>query len=142
MFSASAIDTAVVQAYRETEYRVSGPGGFTLRIDEPSPELLRACTQRGVTSSAFITAWNPFSRRVTPAENLDRQARLIAELGQRQLRFIEGIGQHPSNDWPGEPSLLIFGITLEQARELGVAFEQNAVIWAGADAVPQLVLLR
>jgi hypothetical protein len=62
-------------------------------------------------------------------------------LNRLGVRFIDGIGQHPSTAW-GEPSFLVLGVSLETARELGVRHEQNAIIWVGSDAVPQLVLLR
>ena len=64
------------------------------------------------------------------------------ELGQRSLACVEGTGQHPSNRWPGEASYLIFGLTLEATKTLGTRLEQNAIVWKGTDAVPQLVLLR
>jgi hypothetical protein len=52
------------------------------------------------------------------------------------------IGQHPSNAWAGEESFLCFGISLEAAKALGRRFEQNAIVWSAADAIPQLILLR
>ena len=30
---------------------------------------------------------------------------------------------------------------LEEAKVLGCRYEQNAVVWCGVDAVPQLILL-
>jgi hypothetical protein len=88
LFSDStALPPGLVQAYRETHYRVLGDDGFTLTIDVPSPELARVHRRHGVDSSAFLTACNPLC-------------------------------------------------------DLGTRFEQNAIVWAGADAVPRLVLLR
>jgi hypothetical protein len=37
---------------------------------------------------------------------------------------------------------LILGLDLEAARTLGNRMEQNAIVWIGADAVPELVLLK
>jgi len=34
------------------------------------------------------------------------------------------------------------GLSLEASKSLGARFEQNAIVWSGADAVPQLILLR
>lgn len=56
--------------------------------------------------------------------------------------FVLRIGQHPSNAWAGEESFLCFGISLEAAKALGRRFEQNAIVWSAADAIPQLILLR
>jgi len=67
---------------------------------------------------------------------------LAKELTSRSLEFVTGIGQHPSNKWPGEPSYLVFGLTLEASKVLGTRLEQNAIIWSGSDGVPQLILLR
>ena len=138
----SIIDAAMVHAYRETEYRVSGDGPFTLRIGEASASLAAAHKSRRVDCSAYITALNPFSRALDGAANAKRHAALGRELEQRSLSSIEGVGQHPSNRWPGEASYLIFGLTLEAAKTLGTRLEQNAIVWCGADAVPQLILLR
>ena len=34
------------------------------------------------------------------------------------------------------------GLNLDTARNFGTRFDQNAVVWNAADAVPQLILLR
>jgi hypothetical protein len=95
-----------------------------------------------VDCAAFITGWNPYSREVDESENRDRQKELATELACRSLTFLEGIGQHSSNNWPGEESVLILGLDLEAAKTLGSRFEQNAIVWCGSDGVPQLILLR
>lgn len=41
-----------------------------------------------------------------------------------------------------EPSFLLFGLPLETARPLGKKLDQNAIVWFGGDAVPELILLR
>jgi len=40
---------------------------------------------------------------------------LARELAQRGLAVELGVGQHPSGDWPGEPSFLVYGLALEAA---------------------------
>ena len=77
-----------------------------------------------------------------PLGHAARQQALAKELSRRSLTFLRGIGQHPSNEWPGEDSFLVFGLTLEAAKVLGSKFEQNGFVWNGADGVPQLILLR
>ena len=138
----SAIAPATIAAYRETDYWVGGDTPFTLRVGEFSPALAALHEARRVDSSAFITACNPFSRALDAAANAERQAALLHDLRQRRLGCVEGIGQHPSGDWPGEPSMLVLGIALDEARALGHAYEQNAIVWVGADATPRLMLLR
>ena len=141
MFETS-IDAGTVQAFRETEYMVHGDEPFTLKVGEVCPPLAAAHKRHRVDCSAYITACNPFSQILDDQENAERHAALGRELGRRSLASIEGIGQHPSNKWPGEPSYLVFGLTLEAAKTLGTRLEQNAIVWSGADAGPQLIMLR
>jgi len=140
--SDTTIDAATIQAYRETEYRVHGDEPFTLRIGEANPVLAAVHKQHRVDSSAYVTAYNPYSQALDDAANAQRHAELGRELRLRSLVAIEGLGQHPSNRWPGEVSCLILGLTLEAAKVLGARHEQNAIVWSDADAVPQLILLR
>jgi Protein of unknown function (DUF3293) len=142
MQSTSLIGPTTLQAYRETEYRVHNGPGFVLRVGEFSEVLMTEHKRHKVDCSAFITAGNPFSAVLDDAANQDRQASLAHELTQRSLSFLPGMGEHPTNGWEGESSYLVFGLNLEAAKALGQRFEQNAVIWCGSDAIPQLILLR
>ncbi|SEJ82738.1 DUF3293 domain-containing protein [Paraburkholderia diazotrophica] len=142
MISDSQIPRATIQAYLETHYCVHGSMPTTLKIGEFNASLAAIHDAHAVRNSAFITACNPFSRMLDDAANVDLQRALALELSQRGLTFIGGIGRHPSNGWPGEPSFLVPGISVEDAKALGMQFGQNAVVWSGGDAVPQLVLLR
>lgn len=60
-------------------------------------------------------------------------------------RFDAGVGRHPGNGWGcglGEPGLLAYGLDLEAAEVLLRRLGQNAIVWAGNDAVPRLALLE
>lgn len=138
----SSIDAGTVLAFRETDYRAHGDEPFTLRVGEASSALAAAHKRHRVDCSAYITACNPFSHLLEDNANAERHAALGRELEQRGLANVEGIGQHPSNQWPGEASYLIFGLSLEAAETLGTQLEQNAIVWTGADAVSRLFLLR
>ena len=142
MFSDSVIDRVLIQAFLETDYRVDAPTAMALRVGVANPMLADLHKARRVESSAFITACNPFSQAFDEMANVERQETLARELRQKGLTFFEGIGQHPSNKWPGGPSFLALALSLEAAKALGTRHEQNAIIWCGADAVPALVLLR
>lgn len=137
----SNIDPATIQAYRETHYVVEGDAPMTLRVGQPSEALAALYEAAGVVSSAFVTAWNPYSRKCDDETNAELQEALVDELKSRGLRFVNGLGRHPSSDW-AEPSFLVLGISLEAAKKLGTRYEQNAILWCGANSVPELVLLR
>lgn len=142
MFSDSPIEHGTIQAYLETDYRTFGDDPLTLRIGVANPMLAALHKVHQIDCSGFITACNPFSQTFDEAANAERQAALARVLTLRSLTFIDGIGQHPSNQWPGEASFLVFGLKLEAAKTLGILLEQNAIIWSAADAVPQLIQLR
>jgi hypothetical protein len=146
MSATSNLAPALLQAYRETHYRVNSESSdsepLLLRVGEASKPLAILHKKFGVDCSAFITACNPWSESLPDAQNSRRQENLLHTLRTRSLRWLEGIGQHPSNQWPGEPSVLILGLSLAAAKVLAEDFEQNAFVWSGSDARPQLVLLR
>ena len=142
MFSASAIDPSTIHSYVETEYRVFGVSPFILKVGQVSLELSAAHKLREVNCSAFLTACNPLSQEFDDLANASRQAEFAHELKAQGLTFERGIGIHPSNNWPGEDSFLVFGLSLEDAKRNAARLEQNAFIWNGADAVPQLILMR
>lgn len=138
----SVIDPAMCRAYRETHYLVYADPVFTLRVDEPSGELLALQRAQGTPCSAFITAWNPFSERTDAAVNALRQSALEAEVRRLGLSCLRGLGRHPDNAWEPEPSVLVLGMAREVAEAMGRRFDQNAILWSAGDAVPRLVLLR
>ena len=142
MFSDSVIDPVTIQAFLETEYRVHGDAPLTLKVGVASPGLAALHKAHRVANSAYVTACNPFSQLIDESANVDRQASLKRELQERSLVYFDGVGQHPLNQWPGEASFLVLGLSLEAAKALGVKHEQNAIVWCGPDAVSELILLR
>jgi len=131
-----------VRAYRETEYRVLGnvPAVLHVGVHCADLEVIQAAHQ--AHSSAFITACNPGGQLISDRRNAQRQQLLLEELSGRGLAAIAGIGVHPTGEWRGEHSFLVPGLSRADACALGMKFEQNAIIWAGADAIPELILLR
>ena len=144
MFSdATIVDPATVRAYSQTHYLVTEPGReCVLCVGEHDETLLQLQMDHGVNCSAFITACNPYSQTLTNEANRQRQAELASVLDAMGLTGYVGVGRHPDGNWPAEPSFLVLGIDLAGAQALGRRFDQNAVIWCGADAIPQLVMLR
>ncbi len=138
----SALAPDLIQAYRETDYKVFAVPPFTLHIGIPSPSLGAIFRANSVTSCAFITGFNPRGEALSETINRSRHQQLVSVLNRRSLKFIDGIGQHPDNGWPGEDSVLVLGLSLAAARRLGQDFEQNALVWCGADCTAKLELLR
>ena len=112
-----------------------------MKVGKSSAELVK-WFQTNDDQAAYITAWNPFGRKISDNENYVAEQKLIAEIESRELFYLKGESIDPSGLWPNEPSLLIFGITLESAKELVKRYRQNGFIYISDDAKPQLILLR
>ncbi len=134
-----AITEELLIAYTSTDFIVHHAPPFTLKIGEPTPALLHLFDKTNAVCAAFITAYNPFSESLPEYKNKELQAQLEADLKKRNLQFIDGIGQHPSGDWPGEPSVLVLDLDLAAATVLAKYYQQNAFVWCGKDGVPQLI---
>lgn len=139
MTGTTEIDPGTLEAYCRADYRISGQ--WSLRIDQPCVELLAWHRHFRVECSAFLTAFNPRSRLLAIGENLAAHERLRAALVHSRHPFAEGSAADPAGAWPDEQGFLVAGLARGQARALGSCFDQNAVVWSGADAVPRLILL-
>jgi hypothetical protein len=138
-------DTAIaadkVAAYRATQYRIGDPEPFTLSIGTKSDALQQLYRKTGQTCGVFITAFNPFGQAQSAEANRAAHFGLGEHLRTLSPHVIEGAG-YPADDWAPELSYFALGIDEVAARDLGRRFDQDAVVWAGADAVPRLLLLR
>lgn len=139
----TGISQEKIKAYKATHYRAGvGPSAFVLRIGKYSPELSQHYLASGTNSALFITAFNPFGEEQGNEANETAHAKLGEVLRARVADVTEGAGADPTEKWKPEMSYLALGISAEDARELGRRFKQDAVVWAGEDAIPQLLLLR
>ena len=86
-----------------------------------------------------MTAYNPYSQERTPAQNEAANSALREWLEGQGWPILEGAGCCGDDDWDAELSFLAFGPDAEDARAMCVMFNQNAVVFAGADAVPVLL---
>jgi hypothetical protein len=136
------IPSDLIEAYRATHFTVLEPRPLTLRVDHHSAELAELFQEMGVSSAGYLTAWNPYSAETSAADNEAAQLSLIRRLSLEGYPTLKALGVDPAGEWPGEESVFVPGLGLERAKSLGVEFGQNAIVWAGPDAVPQLVLLR
>ena len=132
-----------ISAYLATDYIVhSDSSTFAMRIGTFSPEVQAIYESQGWTCCIFITAFNPFGREQSRAENELAHAELGIELRTISLNVSEGEGTDPTLNWHPEKSFLAHGIDEQKSRELGTNYRQDAVVWVGQDAVPRLLLLR
>lgn len=135
------ISENLLKAYEATDYIVNGAQSIKLNVNRYSEELHMLHKHHGVSCSAFLSAYNPFS--VSTSEELNRsyQEELASDLASLSLDFIDGYGQcsDTSVDWK-EASFLVMGLDLENGRKLAVKFKQNAFVWSDSSCIPTLIL--
>lgn len=143
LLAESAIPAELIEAYRVTLFRVDdGEDSFVLRIGRHSPELEALYARFHVDTACYLTAWNGFSERQSGNDNNAAQNALTSDLHALGVAVLRGHGDDPEGLWAPEPSLLALGLTRAMAGQLGVMYHQNAVVWCGPEAVPELLLLR
>ena len=132
-----------VRAYLATDYRLGHTDqDIVLNIGQRSERLAVLFADKGVNCGAFITAYNPRGALQPDAANHLAHAQLATQLAQLGHEVIAGSGSEKGTDWAAEQSYFALGLALASAKAMGTHFDQDAIVWVGADAVPQLILLR
>ena len=132
-----------VRAYLASDYRLGHTDqDIVLTIGKRSERLATLFAASGVNCGAFITAYNPQGTIQSDAANAKGHAELASKLNELGRQTIEGSGSEEGTDWPAEKSHFALGLDLDTAKALGSHFHQDAIVWVGPDAVPQLILLR
>jgi hypothetical protein len=143
MTATSVIPAELIAAYRATTYRVDAPALIIhLNIGQYNKELAALHFQHCVTTSAFITAYNPYSIDTAPEVNRDAHKALIADIESMHLPWLNGAGEDADTDWLPEESVLVLGISLAQANTLAHKYKQNAFVFIDESAIPALHLCR
>ena len=127
-------------AYLNTDYYVDAPyAAFKLNIGCYSPELDQLHQKFGVSTSLYITAWNPFSELLTDADNEAKQQALVSDITDAGYVMLTGRGIAQSGDWPPEESIIVLGCDESTAITLSQKYQQNAVVFSDANAIPRLI---
>ncbi len=74
----------------------------------------------------IVTPWNPFSVELSEDENHARMSRLVAYLDRTSTKWLHAKGTSPDGSW-SEDSVLLVGMSRDQALELGRAYDQHAI---------------
>ena len=137
------ISAEKIRAYVATDYRLGHSNDdIILNVGKYEPRLLELFNENGVSCGAFLTAYNPQGTQQSDAANDLAHAKLTQDLTDLGLGMIEGSGSEEGTDWPSERSYFALGLSLEAASKMGTEANQDAIVWVGSDAVPQLILLR
>ena len=135
------LDPALVEAYCSAIYEIEAKSRIILKVSEYSHSLVELHKKHNCSTSALITACNPRSQILSDAENALRMTALAAEIEALGYAYLPAMAKDPQGRWPDEAGLWIAGLTKNEAEHIARSFEQNALLWATQDAIPQLVLL-
>ncbi len=127
-------------AYATTAYWVEDR--FPIRCGERSPPLDALLAVSGHDTWAYVTACNPLSIALPDAANAERMTRLEARVVASGLPYLHGQGRGADGTWPPEPSLLVIGISQQDAVALAGAFRQAAILVGSRGGAARLVDCR
>lgn len=143
MVDSSLINQETLRAYQATNYRFDvDQQEIILNIGKYSNQLAMLFYKHDVNCGAFITAFNPQGKIQSDQANEQAHVQLLKQLQDLGIESFEGSGSEAGTQWPAERSHFALGLELETASTLGRHFNQDAIVWVSADAVPQLILLR
>ena len=131
----------LLQAYQATHYRVADCDWY-LQLGQAQPALAPYYQRHAVQCAAYLTACNPLGELLPDHLNARRMDQLRQALQRAGWSWLDGQGHDPEGNWPGEDSVLVWGMTESTARAWGQQWNQNAVVHIAADCVPRLALLR
>ena len=123
------ISASLLQAYQQTTYTAwHQQQRLDIRIGQGCPALDALLQQNQKHEWAFVTACNPYSKELSPAENHSRHQALLAYIRPWGNLILEGQGIPDDPQWTPETSILILGISKPQAIQLAQHFNQNAIV--------------
>jgi hypothetical protein len=136
----SCLSEELLVAYRATDYVVFVESEVHVHVDRTSPQVESMMRDIGARSAVIVTAWNPFSRPLSDAENDSRNELLRQRIAQLGLQSLSAEGRDPSGQWKAEQSFLAFDVSTDMVDSMLVEFEQNAVVLVDESGSASLLL--
>lgn len=112
-----------------------------IKINEHHQELDKLLNKHESKTWAYITAYNPFSKKLSEDENIMRNKKLESLLIGNKI-FYSGRGESINGDWPPEESFLILEISRRDAIKFAKKFKQNAIVFGCIQDVPELITIN
>jgi hypothetical protein len=126
----NVIHPFLIKSYKQTLYEAwDHAHTFTLTIGAVNQSCAQLLQSRGYTMAAFLTAENPLSQIKSEQENQEQMGKMLEDVQQLGLEYLEGHGKDPSGQWTPEKSILILGIPQHQAELLADKYQQHAYVW-------------
>jgi len=121
------IEPTLLEAYLNTTYEVYWDEKIIkLRIGEFNSKLEELLKVYDSKSWIFITAYNPYSKKLSTQENYLRHYQLVREFSG-YMTFV-GVGKPDDESWEPESSILVLDLPDKIVDYLAGKYEQNAVV--------------
>lgn len=138
----SRIPKELLNAYKRTDFIFYPQDDISIiKIGKNNKKLDKILSLLEISSALFITAWNPYSKQMTPSANKKNQNRLIRMLKKQGTKFSFGSGRSEDLKFH-EDSILAYGCSRKEAASLGKQFHQNAVVFYEKGKAAKLLLLK
>jgi len=130
-------------AYLKTTFIAETPeAAVFIRVGRTNGALDDVLRRHGCSSWAFLTAFNPGSVPLGESENQARQHRLEQELRSQGYAFFPAKGEPDLKDWRAERSVLVLGISRDDAVRFGKQYGRNAIVAGNLQDVPILLWIQ
>jgi hypothetical protein len=106
-----------------------------------SPSIDELLHRYQVGSGAIITPYNPKSTQLTAEQNEARLLTLKNQLLKLGLPYLDSVSSDQQGEWL-EYGVLVLGIDLIKACEIGREYRQNAVIYMQSNAAPEVIWIQ
>src|SRR5262245_39758569 len=98
-----AVDEDLLEVYRRTMFLADTPEArLALRVGECSVELDDLLAAKGITTLAYVTAFNPGSRPLPVDDNARRHRELESLVASLGFESYGGEGIGDDGEWPPE----------------------------------------
>ena len=136
----SRFNLPLCQAFKSTDYIAELPDGyFVFHIGQDKPATTSMMDRFGITTFAYITAWNPYSQIADSTKNGEANISLENELKRSGHQYFPCNGTDPSNTWPAEPGFIIFNCDRRWLKKLARRYRQHAIAYATKGRLPRLL---
>jgi len=121
------IDESLLKAYQQTNFRLLN-SNIQIKIDALNPDLDSFLIDNNAFQWIYLSADNPQSNLVSPAENQRNRAKLLKYCKDHKLRHWPGLAVPASDDWPPEENLLLLDVDKKLGDALAKEFDQKAYL--------------
>ena len=129
------------EQYKEALYQIKNFPDVRIRPGYKNPSIDDLLNKYQVDRGAIITPYNPRSKKLSVEENEAKLLLFKHQILQLGLPYLDTVSSDEQGDWL-EYGVLVMGIDLIKAREIGREYEQNALIYMQSNSAPEVIWIR